>query len=64
MYSTGLGVNQDYIKAYTWWKIAASGGDKVAGRNLALITKNMVPNQLVKAKKLAADFLTRKKKFF
>jgi TPR repeat protein len=41
MYLNGLGLKKDYIYAYMWWKIAKSSGDKIADKNIVVVTKRM-----------------------
>jgi TPR repeat protein len=61
MYLNGLGVKKDYIYAYMWWKIAKSSGDKIADKNIVVVTQKMTSDQILKADKLATEFLNKKR---
>lgn len=52
MYVNGFGVPKDYLRAYMWWSIAASSGDKDAITYLGLISNRMTPTQLSQADEL------------
>ena len=41
MYGTGRGVYKDYVKAYAWYNIAATTGNKIAIKNRDAVTENM-----------------------
>ena len=62
MFGNGLGVPQDYIRAYMWWNIAASSGIKeaVSGRNA--ISKRMTPADISTAQKLARECVRKEYK--
>ena len=61
-YANGQGVPQDYIRAHMWWNLAASSGNKnaVAGRDA--ISKQMTPDQIAEAQKLARECVRKKYK--
>jgi TPR repeat protein len=65
LYSSGLGVPKDYVKAYIWWLIASgphprelSDRDKrfadIAQRNASDMKSSLTPAQLAQAQKAAA----------
>lgn len=57
MYFNGEGVEQDNIKAYMWLHLAAEQGlQKQVKKRIALV-KNLTPDQIKKAKKLASNWL-------
>jgi len=54
MYATGHGIPQDYVESYKWFNIAAAEGDREAAKGIDRLTSHMTPEQLAKAKSLAA----------
>ncbi len=62
-YAKGDGVRQDYVLAYMWWEISASQGTAVsaiAAKNRDILAKHISPARIVKAKKLARDWVPKK----
>ncbi len=61
MYRKGLGVPQDYVRAYAWYDLAASRlppgkGFDWAVENRDIVAKRMTPAQISEAKKLAREW--------
>ena len=54
MYANGDGVAQDYVKALTWWNIAAIDGVADAIKNRDIVAKNIPPAQIEKAQEAAS----------
>lgn len=59
-YNTGNGVPRDYVEAYKWYNLASAQGDEYAKSNLAIIERQMTPEQIAEAQKLSAAFVPRK----
>ncbi|MBW1988394.1 MAG: sel1 repeat family protein, partial [Deltaproteobacteria bacterium] len=55
-YLHGLGVPQDYIQAHMWLNLAASQGMKKAAEDRDKLSQKMIPEQIAKAQKLAAEW--------
>jgi TPR repeat protein len=55
-YATGLGVPQDNIHAYTWLSVAAARGDQDAVSNRDRVARQMTPEQIAEAQKLASEW--------
>ena len=58
MYEKGMGVPEDYVKAYMWWSLAKAHGDKMA-RDLDIVKNDMNTDQIAKAQALAAEWLEK-----
>ena len=56
MYQKGLGVPQDYVRAYMWFDLAAAQGTKGAAEWRELIAARMTPAQIAEAQKLAREW--------
>ena len=56
MYHKGEGVLQDYVQAHKWWNIAAANGYEDARINRDLIGKEMTPEQIAEAQRLAREW--------
>ena len=56
LYQRGDGVPYSLIEAYKWYAIAASQGDRKAAAQLGLVAGRLTRNELVAARKAAADF--------
>jgi TPR repeat protein len=54
-YATGQGVPLDYVAAYSWYQLAAAGGDAPAMKATADLSRIMTAKQLQAAE---AQFLT------
>jgi uncharacterized protein len=57
LYANGLGVPQDYVRAYMWWSLAAAhstgGFQQQAAKYRDEIARRMTPAQLAEAQRLA-----------
>jgi uncharacterized protein len=54
MYAQGLGVEQDDLKAYMWWSLAANQSENgKAVENLTILVKKMTSSQIEAGRKLA-----------
>ena len=53
MYSKGQGVVQDFTRAHMWFNLAAVKGDLDTVKNRDIIAKQMTPQQVEQAQKLA-----------
>ena len=52
----GNSLPQDYVEAYKWFQIAASGGVPVAERYRDGLGKSMTAEQIAQARKLASEW--------
>lgn len=52
----GMGVPKDYVRAYKWFSLAASQGVPDAIKGIDIILKKMSPDDILKAKGLAATW--------
>src|SRR5215469_14595164 len=57
-YSTGQGVDVDYIAAHKWFNLAAMKGSEVAKTWRAQISREMNFNQIAEAQRLAREWLS------
>jgi TPR repeat protein len=55
LYDHGKGVPKDTVQAYMWYDLAASNGDEGGKKNRDLIAKEMTPEQIAEAKRLAKE---------
>ncbi len=55
-YATGLGVPQDNVQAYMWLSVAAARGDQDAVSNRNRVARQMTPEQIAEAQKLASEW--------
>jgi hypothetical protein len=53
---------QDYIEAYKWFTIAANNGHHRSLRDRSIVKRWMIPEQIARAERFAADFLAAHKK--
>ena len=64
MYDVGLGVPQDYVRAYMWVTLAAAHmkGDeqKQAAENREDVARRMTPAQVAEAKRLSQQCASKK----
>jgi TPR repeat protein len=60
MYAQGHGVQRDYIRAYTWFNLAAMAGSQRAVNNRDIAAKHMTPAEIAEAQKLARESKTNK----
>ena len=59
MYNIGQGVVQDYMRAHIWFNLAAVTGNADAVKNRDSIAKQMTPQQIAEAQKLARECQAR-----
>jgi len=55
MYYLGHGVTRNNTRAYMWFYLSASGGDKGAMVNLDRLQNRMTPTDIIKGKQLADE---------
>jgi TPR repeat protein len=56
MYVLGQGVAQDYVQAHMWFNLAAARGQKLARINRNRLAKQMTPEQIAEARRLAREW--------
>ena len=56
MYDKGWGVAQDYVQAYMWYNLAAAKGNNFARENRNFLAKQMTPEQIAEAQRLAREW--------
>jgi uncharacterized protein len=56
-YSTGQGVNVDYVAAHKWFNLAAMRGIEEAKSWRAQISRELQPSQIAEAQRLAREWL-------
>ena len=56
MYERGEGVQQDYVKAYMWYSLGAGKGVEAGARLRDALAKQMDPEQIAEAQKLAREW--------
>jgi TPR repeat protein len=56
MYVLGQGVAQDYVQAHMWFNLAAARGQKLAKVNRNRLAKQMTPEQIAEARRLAREW--------
>ncbi len=59
MYANGEGVLEDYVRAYSWYNLAAAQGTKPAIENKDNLRKRMTAEQIAEAQKLSAELFER-----
>ena len=57
LYGDGLGVKKDYIKACMWFAISAEAGSERAEYNLKKVAARMSAADVVRAKKMAVEWI-------
>ncbi|HET7335753.1 MAG TPA: hypothetical protein VFI93_11585 [Rhizomicrobium sp.] len=57
-YSTGQGVDVDYVAAHKWFNLAAQKGSDLAKNWRAQISSEMNTSQIAEAQRLAREWLT------
>ena len=57
MYSTGHGVESDYVVAHKWFNLAASQGNVAARSHRADLARDMSPIEIARAQKLAREWM-------
>lgn len=55
-YAFGRGVPQDRVLAYMWFTVAADQGHESAARNRDSVAKDMTPEEILEAARLARDW--------
>ncbi|MBF0192914.1 MAG: sel1 repeat family protein [Magnetococcales bacterium] len=60
MYAKGIGVKKNDVKAYVWYVKAQESGNKIVGRHLKKLEKNMDKRDIVKALKILKKFKKKK----
>ena len=55
MYDKGYGVIQDHVYAHMWFNIASANGLENARKNRDIVAKQLTPNQMADAQKLARE---------
>ena len=53
LYAEGLGIKQDAVQAYKWFKLAEMAGEERAATKLKAAETGMTPEQIEKAQSLA-----------
>ncbi len=56
MYSKGWGVPQDYVQAHMWYNLAAERGLKLGREYRDSLAKQMTPEQIAEAQRLAREW--------
>jgi len=56
MYQYGQGVPQDYVLAQMWYNLAVAQGDEEARKESDIVAKQMTPEQIAEAQKLAREW--------
>ena len=56
MYAQGRGVLQDFIQAHKWYNLAAAQGEQRAAEARDALAKQMTPDQIAEAQKLAREW--------
>ena len=59
MYSSGMGVLQDFGQAHMWLNIASSQGHKKARKELEKLTHHMTADQIAEAQKRARQWVSK-----
>jgi len=59
-YWVGQGVPKDFTEAYKWFNLASAQGDEKAKGSLSTIEREMTPEQIAEAQRLAHGFKPRK----
>lgn len=57
MYSTGHGVDPDYVVAHKWFNLAAAQGNREARSHRADLARDMSPIEIARAQKLAREWM-------
>ncbi len=57
-YSTGQGVDVDYVAAHKWFNLAAMKGSALAKSWRAQLSREMSSGQIAEAQRLAREWLT------
>ena len=57
-YSTGQGVEVDYVAAHKWFNLAALKGNNEAKRYRGEISREMSPTEIAEAQRMARDWMS------
>lgn len=60
LYTLGMGVPQDFVEAHKWLNLAAARGDVDLGQSRDDLAKNMTPEQVAEAQRLAREWQPKK----
>ncbi len=61
LYSNGHGVTQNIVQAHKWYSLAGANGHTKAAAYRDTLTKQMTPDQITEAQKLAREWKPKKK---
>ena len=61
MYQEGLGATQDYVEAHKWYNLSAANGEQMGAEYRDALAKQMTPDQIALARKLAREWKPRDK---
>ncbi len=59
MYSNGTGVPKDLVQAHMWYNIAVASGSAFADEKLTSLEKEMTPERIAEAMKLARELFAK-----
>jgi TPR repeat protein len=59
MYKKGISVAKDPVQAYAWFELARQGGHNLAGDMLNSLSRDLLPEQIDRARKLGQEWLAR-----
>jgi uncharacterized protein len=62
LYREGLGVGQDYVKAYKWYYIVAKKGYGGGYKYMKMIRREINPAQVSRAEKMAMEWMEKHEK--
>ena len=54
-----MGVQEDYVQAYTWINLSAAQGNEKAPNAKNILRKDMTPSQIERAQALSAEIFRR-----
>ena len=61
MYHEGYGVPKDYVFAYMWYNLASANGDRFAREVRNELLKEMTPQNIAEAQRMAREWLEKRK---
>ncbi len=61
MYHKGQGLSEDKVKAHLWYDLASRNGDKDAASDRDALERDMTPDQVAEAKKMATEWKPKAK---
>jgi hypothetical protein len=62
MYGDGLGLEQNYVTAYAWGRIAVANGDEIAKETKSIIAKEMTREKITEAEELVKEMVKKNPK--